>query len=66
MTQLLEKLTKHAKVEATEALRQLVAALNGQAAIYIIKEEVLRPAVSWPYSQVFRRGGSPFPVDGPR
>ncbi len=40
MTQLLEKLTKHAKVEATEALRQLVAALNGKAAIYMIKEEV--------------------------
>lgn len=40
MPELLEKLTTQAKQEAREALRQLVAALNGLAAVYIINEEV--------------------------
>ena len=40
MPELLDKLIMQAKVEAREALRQLVAALNGLAGISIIREEV--------------------------
>ena len=40
MEELLESLIKKVRVECEEAHRQLVAALNGLAAIHIIKEEV--------------------------
>ena len=40
MSDLLKKLVAQAKQEGREDLRQLVAALNGQAAIYIIEKEV--------------------------
>ena len=40
MPELLEKLIMQAKVEAREALRQLVAALNGVAGICILKGQV--------------------------
>ncbi len=40
MPQLLKKLTAQAKVEARDALRALIAALNGLAGIFIIQKEV--------------------------
>lgn len=40
MDQLLESLTKKAKLEAEESHRALVAAMNGQAGLQIIKEQV--------------------------
>ena len=40
MPQLLKKLILQAKQEGREALRQLVSALNGLAAMHIIKNEV--------------------------
>ena len=43
MPDLLEKLIQQAKVEGREALRQMVAALNGLAALHIIHEEVPPP-----------------------
>ncbi|WAR07633.1 SHPRH-like protein, partial [Mya arenaria] len=39
MDELLESLTKKAKLEAEEAHRQLVAAMNGQAGLHIIQDE---------------------------
>ncbi|XP_076076399.1 E3 ubiquitin-protein ligase SHPRH-like isoform X3 [Mytilus galloprovincialis] len=41
MEELLESLTKKAKTECEEAHRQIVAALNGQAGLHIIKEQYL-------------------------
>ena len=40
MSDLLKKLVSQAKQEGREDLRQLIAALNGQAAIYIIEKDV--------------------------
>ena len=40
MEELLESLTKKAKTECEEAHRQIVASLNGQAGLHIIKGEV--------------------------
>ena len=40
MADLLKKLVSQAKQEGREDLRQLVAALNGQAAVYIIMRQV--------------------------
>ena len=40
MPQLLDKLTKQAKLEAREALRKLILSQNGLAGLYILKEEV--------------------------
>ena len=41
MEELLESLTKKAKLEAEESHRALVAAINGEAGLHIIKEEVI-------------------------
>ncbi|XP_052087534.1 E3 ubiquitin-protein ligase SHPRH-like [Mytilus californianus] len=41
MEELLESLTKKAKTECEEAHRQIVAALNGQAGLHIIKKQYL-------------------------
>ena len=41
MEQLLESLTKKAKLEAEESHRALVAAINGQAGLDIINQQVL-------------------------
>jgi len=40
MEELLVSLTKKAKLEAEEAHRQLVAAINGQAGLHLIQGEV--------------------------
>ena len=40
MPEVLSKLIAQAKLEAREALRQLVAAINGLAAISILKKQV--------------------------
>ena len=40
MEQLLESLTKKAKLEAEESHRALVAAINGQAGLDIINQKV--------------------------
>lgn len=42
MDQLLDSLIKKAKLEAEESHRALVAAMNGQAGLCIIKEQVNR------------------------
>lgn len=41
MEELLECLTKKAKLECEEAHRQLVAAINGIAGLHIIQEQVI-------------------------
>ena len=41
MDQLLESLTKKAKLEAEESHRALVASINGQAGLDIIDQQVL-------------------------
>ena len=40
MEELLESLTKKAKLEAEESHRLLIAAINGQAGLCIIQEQV--------------------------
>ena len=40
MAELLESLTAKTRQECEEAHRQLVCALNGQAAVHLMKEEV--------------------------
>jgi E3 ubiquitin-protein ligase SHPRH len=40
MEEILAQLTKKSKTECEESHRQMVAAMNGIAAIHIIKEEV--------------------------
>ena len=52
MPELLEKLIMQAKVEAREALRQLVAALNGVAGLCILKGEVGHSNLSRAYTQI--------------
>ena len=49
MENLLEKLCQQAKVEAREALRQLVSTLNGMAGIHILDDKVnVCVCVFWP------------------
>jgi len=50
MEELLVSLTKKAKLEAEEAHRQLVAAINGQAGLHLIQGEVgVVPFVKYMY-----------------
>ena len=47
MDVLLSKLTQQAKVEAREALRQLVSTLNGLAGLHTLDNEVSGWASEW-------------------
>ena len=41
MEELLNQMTKKAKVESEEAHRQMVAAMNGLASLHIVKDQVM-------------------------